>query len=514
MIDEIRGDEDRRSFFSNLKQQIREVRSQVETLDTLYGRFFEQASAESQSSRSAPGYVKEQVGTSLLENASDSVIENIGPEILQRIRVESMTAQQSVSGVSQLAIRMVHTTNSDRENLVFEEAYATAAGMLSILDGDPNQETLVQDGLQLNSFSQAVWNIANAQLADTLPNDFSEALNADGRGTDARALLSAKMTALANMLPQPPSVELRGGAGRPTVQRLYVGSLAIQALLQEAHQTGGSSSDGRIMNEYLSNYTVVPALGEQAAFLELWTDPRNAAWAPNVISNANEMQEAFATYYGGDGVANAIDTAAENCFTIIPELLAATKLELGGNPVPLAPAITARLLGSDLDTDGPTYGELFYLLRARGVLATETEGDGPEARQVTFIQDDSAGRLRLCTKPVRGVNDQMTFGEGRGIVADFDAFSDFMRFDGTPLVDGGPIRATTNQEAQVNISDWAEDPDIVRRLQRVAFVSWYTGDIEDDKTRCQQILSEDVELMKRSQSVSYTHLTLPTTPYV
>ena len=102
-------------------------------------------------------------------------------------------------------------------------------------------------------------------------------------------------------------------------------------------------------------------------------------------------------------------------------------------------------------------------------------------------------------KPVRGVNDQSVFGEGRGIVADFDAFSDFMRFDGTPLVDGGPIRATTNQEAQVNIFDWAGEPDTVRQLQRVAFVCWYSGDIDDDKANCQQLLQQDIELMKRSQ---------------
>ena len=66
-------------------------------------------------------------------------------------------------------------------------------------------------------------------------------------------------------------------------------------------------------------------------------------------------------------------------------------------------------------------------------------------------------------------------------------------------MDGGPIRATTNQEAQVNISDWAENPDLVRQLQRLAFVSWYDGDIEGDKTKCQQLLQDDVTQMKRAQ---------------
>ena len=110
----------------------------------------------------------------------------------------------------------------------------------------------------------------------------------------------------------------------------------------------------------------------------------------------------------------AVATAAETCFTVIPELLAATKIELGGVVSPLAPAVVVRLLGSDLDTRGPTYAELFYLLRARGRLPAGIEEAGPDAREVTSIADGggAGNTLKLVAWRRGGLSDQLS-----GVVA-------------------------------------------------------------------------------------------------
>ena len=201
------------------------------------------------------------------------------------------------------------------------------------------------------------------------------------------------------------------------------------------------------------------------------------------------------TYYGAEAGVPAAATASRTSFTVLPELLAATKLELGGNVAPLLPAVTSRLLGSDLDTRGPTYAELFYLLRSRGHLTSGAVGTGPSARTAIRISIDGVKDLSLASHPVGELNDQ-TFGSGRSAVIAFDAFSDFLRFDGTPLIEGATGGPQPYPSARVFNSDWAGDPRGVAALQRSVVSEWYHGDVDTDCAAMIDVLEADLRKME------------------
>ena len=179
---------------------------------------------------------------------------------------------------------------------------------------------------------------------------------------------------------------------------------------------------------------------------------------------------------------------------MIPELLAATKIELGGVVSPLAPAVIARLLGSDVDTRGPTYAELFYLLRTRGWLPSDIEGAGPDAREVTSIADDAGNRVKLVAWRRGGLSDQL-FGSGRGTVVTFDALCEFMRFNGTPRFAGRERDDYAYPGAEVFAADWAADPERVARLQRAVVLQWYEGDVDADCDTMIEVLEADLARM-------------------
>ena len=280
----------------------------------------------------------------------------------------------------------------------------------------------------------------------------------------------------------------------PARRRAYVGNNAILGELNQALAEPALGAHAAVLSAY-GNPRIVPALGEQIVLLDLWVDPGNEQWdqwAPGVIGSATEADQAMATYYGAERGAPGVGTAEGTCFTVIPELLAATKIEIVDGMVdPLAPPVAARMLGSDLDTQGPTYAELFYLLRQRGWLTTHVEGAGPDARRVLEIGASDAGRaLRLVASP-RG---------GRETVVQFDAFCEFMRFDGTPLIAGGAAGGYDYPNASLFTADWAGDTQRVAALQRAAVHEWYEGEIDADCDAMIAMLEQDLERMQNGRA--------------
>ena len=233
-------------------------------------------------------------------------------------------------------------------------------------------------------------------------------------------------------------------------------------------------------------------------FLDLWADQGGAPWAPAVIGNAAEAESAMETYYGAQLGAPREATAEGTCFTVIPELLAATKLELGQGTVdPLAPAVAARLLGCDLDMQGPTYAELYYLLRHRGWLRDRDEGSGGPGSSTVTVLDDGAGEMPLVSRLVGDISDDAAaFGAGRVAVIGFDAFVEFMRYDGRRLVAGGGglvLAASAGGAAGARVGG---RPARAAALQRAAVGEWYRGDVDGDAAAMLEVLRGDLAKME------------------
>ena len=181
---------------------------------------------------------------------------------------------------------------------------------------------------------------------------------------------------------------------------------------------------------------VVPELGASIALLSLWVpDVSDQSWSPTSIMATHEGHRAHDTYYSATPEARSegfIGQQARN-FQIIPELSAAAAIESARYPIrPLLPCVSARLLGSHPKQKGPTILELFYLLRADGSLNRASSDDPINRREYWEILYPSL-QIPIIDQPIlvgaSGSSD--SFGGGRRIINAFDAFQDFMLYDGT-----------------------------------------------------------------------------------
>lgn len=480
-------------FFEVLRQRIRAARVEVQRLAGIYKALQARAAAQVSQSGVRPPHVREEVGDCISDDPG--MIERIRPQVRQRIAVEPAAAG--------LRLRLVHADAGDRDN--FSEAGEDATDLRLALEAE-SEAGFADAGRALERWEKAAKELVDWQLGANLPADFYTAmLRCDNN--DAAMALQTLASKLANLdLPKMPSVTLVSDEGAPAYRRLYAGSDEILARLNEAVRSLSGAQRGEI-EEYWMNRYVVRSLGEQIVFLDLWADPGGQPWAPapHVIGNAEEVVEdggAMQTYYGVTS-AEASWTAVDTTFTVIPELLAATKIELGtGTVEPLAPAVVARLLGCDPDMQGPTYAELFYLLRHRGLLRTVDRGAGSGARTVTVIGDgDDSDAMPLVSRPRGGVSvDRDPFGDGRAAVIEFDTFVEFMRYDGQTLMADQGAGFSPFPNAEPHVRDWAADPSRVAALQRMAVEEWYGGDVEDDADAMIEVLKGDLDAMKNGDA--------------
>ena len=497
LLAELRGEgpaEGRGPFFEALRRDIMEAQQEVERLDGIYKALENTAAAAVAAGVVKPAHVREEVGDCIADDLGMPA--QISPEVRRRIAVQSADGG--------LRLRLQPITGDDGK---FEPASEEAAALEGALKPQPDGQISVNEANALNRWQDSIWSLVNHQLGESLPRDFHRALLHCAGGGDNSALISltGKLQNLDTELPKPPSVTLTVPAAKPSYQQVYAGDKAILADLNNALASGALNAAAKAkIGDYQNTAApdVVPALREQIVFLDLWVDPAGQPWAPNVIGNAAELRRAQETYYSAAGTAPDT-TAASATFTVIPELLAATKIEMGaGTVAPLAPAVVARLLGCDLGMQGPTYAELFYLLRHRGLLRTVNRGVGSEARTVTVIGDgDDSEAMPLVSRPVGAVADAATgdgrpaFGAGRAAVIDFDTFVEFMRYDGKTLMADADVGFSPFPNARPHVREWAADPARVAELQRMAVEEWYGGDVEDDVAAMLAVLDKDVEAM-------------------
>ena len=488
-----KGEQKREPFFEVLRLRIISTRAAVKHLDDVYKGLQDRAAGDKEKVDKQPAHVREEVGDCLVDDYDmNALAARIRPKIRQRIAVEP-------TGTG-LHLRLQHVDPDDPGH--FETAVEDTADLDQALQAQ-NQVGYADAARALGRWEHEVEEVVNWQLDANLPSDFNAAMLHCAKGNAAAALHSLS-TKLQNLdLPKPPSVALVGRADEPGHRRLYVGSNQILADLNAARGKLSGREAARLDGYWKNPPHVVSSLGEQIVFLDLWADQGEQLWAPNVIGNAHEIVEndgAMRTHYGVRPGVKAEWTAEGRAFTVIPELLAATKIELGAGTVdPLASAVMARLLGCDLDMQGPTYAELFYLLRHRGLLRSRLDGTGPGARTVTEIVDDDDDTLPLVSRPVGAVADA-AFGQGRAAVIDYDTFVEFMRYDGTPLMAGQAVGFRPFLSAEPHMHDWAAAPARVAKLQRMAVEKWYGGDVEDDAAAMIEVLKGDLEAMKNGDA--------------
>ena len=488
MHQELQGGSSGTPFFRELRRQVAAARTAVQRLAAVYEALEDSATAEASQAAESPPHVVAEVGECIVTDSQ--VAEGVVGELQRRLRVDVHASPEP--RVQDVTVRLVHADEDEASE--FDPAAGDASQLLLALQAE-EQAGLVDAQRVESRWRESVWKLINWRLGQSLPDDFGAALaHCEGDMQSATRSLATKLAGVS--LPRQPSVELRTPANAPARRRVYVGSGAIEGEFNRALQAPELGALRTVFAAYDGPH-VVPALGEQIVFLDLWVDPGDQEWAPGVIGSATDASNAIATYYATDPGVPAEATAAETCFTVIPELLAATKLELGGVVAPLAPSIVARLLGSDLDTRGPTYAELFYLLRARGWLPSASEGDGPEARDVTSVVDGGAGDGRAARLVAwrRGVLTDDRFGAGREAVVMFDAFCEFMRFRGTPVIAGATSDGYAYRGADLFTGDWAGDPEGVAALQRAIVMQWYEGSVDSDCAAMIEVLEGDLARM-------------------
>ena len=484
MMQELRGGGGRTAFFRELREQVQAARAVVERLADVYEALEDTATAELSQYGVSPPHVVAEVGECII--ADPDVAEKIAGDLQRRIRIDA--AATTEPRLQNLTLRLTHA--DDGEEALFDPTAADATLLWQALKGE-EQAGLVDAQRVESRWRESVWKLVNWRLGQNLPEDFSAALA--HCETDEAAATRSLATKLQGLdLPRPPSVVLRTPDSLPARRRVYVGSGAIEGEYNKARQLPEVGATRSVLRMY-ENPIVVPALGQQIVFLDLWVASDTPRSTPGVIGSAAEAESARDTYYGADRVPEAA-TAAKTCFTVVPELLAATKIELEGFVEPLAPAVVARLLGCDLDMRGPTYAELFYLLRARHRISSRREGSGPEARSIISIAGDDGDTRDLVSWPVAGLSDEL-FGAGRETVVSFDAFCEFMRFDGTPLIAGGASDGYGYGAAELYTRRWAGDPTRVAALQRATVLQWYEGDVGADSRAMIQLLEEDLTRM-------------------
>jgi hypothetical protein len=88
------------------------------------------------------------------------------------------------------------------------------------------------------------------------------------------------------------------------------------------------------------------------------------------------------------------------------------------------------------------------------------------------------------------------FGAGRAPVIEFDAFCEFMRFAGVPLIKNAPDDGIPFPGSRFNKADWVDDTDRVFALQRAVVDLWYHGNLDRDCEDMIEQLQRDLNRME------------------
>jgi hypothetical protein len=323
-------------------------------------------------------------------------------------------------------------------------------------------------------------------LGNLLPKTFEEALIGDGavaeegRVTRMRELFQKLMHRdshghrLATADRRQPSIHLN--AGEEAFKLLLVPDAQVKSLVGQAMEGFGNDAIARELREYQpgAGLLVVPQLGPSIVTLTIF--PALDLFA------LNDSVEAMEAYYGTHRDANHEGFISQRKwnFQIIPEVAAAAAVELSERVVrPLHPLIVSRLIGCNPTTKGPSFLELFYLLRHENLLRIERKGRGSDQTLVAWLElPDHESVTLYSEQAVNTVPSGDPFGDGRSVVNAYDAFTDFMLFSGSSLINSPYMqnRSVTQLPygAKLHQEEWsAMEPEIVGNLQRAILNRWW-----------------------------------------
>ncbi|MCY4509171.1 MAG: hypothetical protein OXG35_19750, partial [Acidobacteria bacterium] len=198
---ELRGDDGERSFFRELREQIRAARAAVADLGEVYRALEDRATADVTQATVSPPHVAAEVGDCIMADAD--VAHSIVGDFQQRLRVEAPS--DPGPRVRGLRLRLIHADDGDGEP--FTPAIADVGQLLLAVRAEEGPGLVDAQRVE-NAWSEAAWYLINWKLDENLPADFSAALafceGAAGGGGAA-----------APPPPAPGPPQPRGGGGPP-----------------------------------------------------------------------------------------------------------------------------------------------------------------------------------------------------------------------------------------------------------------------------------------------------------
>ncbi len=509
------------SFVPRAQEAVDALETRVAELRDVYAELLANAQARASEVHTQPLHSVAEIGRDL----SDPEIQT--PEFLgalaSRVRIDPQASDDSLmrdlnfcisEGDGQAATGLVRLMAADirerRRQANGEQLGAASAG-----------------GLDLSAIDAAVDSAATTALARHLPRTLEEALRRE-TGDAALSTLDRHLAALVHKTPS--GTPLTGQDRRrssvdsnesdATVKRLYVPSVDVQGLVVNCvyEAAGGmlAQSVRDELSECMGDFKqplVVPELGASIALLSLWAPSvSDCPWAPNSIMATQEAHRAHDTYYGVSREARSpgFIGANQRNFHILPELSAAASIEADGYPLqPLLPCVVARLLGSHPHEEGPTILELFYLLRVDEVIGEQVSRDRVSSRRSSWEIRRGGGSLPLIERPLLAGTSALdnAFGPGLRVVNAFDAFHDFMLFEGAMA--GGLIRQKWQvvefSGAELPLEAWARLGNAELANLQHQFVErwWEVGSrdaADNDHEAMLQLLHQDVELMDNADA--------------
>ena len=505
------------SFIPGADDALDALQSRAEELNEVYNELLLNARARASEVFSQPLHSVGQVGTDLAK-----------PDV--KAFVDPLKASVALSPFA-AADRRLHDLQL---KIGAEDGDPTASGSVrQMADAIREQKQAAGEqlgaatpaGLDLTSIDAAIDAAATTALAQHLPRTFEDALRqeaGDGRLTALDQHLAALVHKTPGGVPLPGPDRRRSAVDcaspYPTVKRLYVPSVEVQALVVQSMQGEGGTLAASVRNEF-KDYMgpgqlplVVPELGASIALLSLWVPDGDAfAWSPTSIMATPEGQRAHDAYYGLalEAKAQGFIGQKERNFHILPELSAAAEIEVNqGTAKALRACVVARLLGSHPKVSGPTLIELFYLLRADDTIRQRPGGDPIKPRELWEVRCEGQA-VPLIEQPALAgaVGEASEFGGGRRIVNAFDAFHEFMLYDGAPA---GAMAADLGKFVEpgagtVQWAQWAEvDKAMLASVQRALVTRWWrvesreTADSEYQAMR--RLLDQDIAAMDQAEA--------------
>lgn len=467
------------------RRDLLESQTQIGNLRKVYDGLLGEARTRRTLAEKKPLHCVEQIGFDL--NLEPSKREELASKLVQRVRVTPEISNRREGIDLRLEIRGLAPVRGVTGQVALLAEYLATKATRQM--GEPlGQRDFEAIDKTLDDLGIAVLGNKENEDKNLLPRTFEEALIADGKATEAaraervaellRTLMhrDGRGRRLATPDRREPSIPINDQRDR-VFQVLLVPDAPIRSLVDQAIAGFGDDAIAQELRA-LRQGTEVPVVEQIGPSIVTLT-----VYSADDLFALGESVEAMKEYYGANPNGeqqSAFSQRAWN-FQILPEVAAAASIELKDRVVtPLHPIVVSRLLGCDPTTKGPSLLELFYLLREDSTLTIEREGASFDQRLVARLHPVGRDSVRLYSEqPLEMYPDDDPFGNGRSIVNAYDAFTEFMLFNGgsginTALLENRQV-AQLPHGAELHVDDWRTlGEKAVGDIQRAIVEKWWT----------------------------------------